>query len=73
MTSVRKAVQKSMSALGLKLRLAAMWAVVRRRDLHDQTHPVSDNGEFANLKAGYIASRSRKTLDETAAYWIDEK
>ena len=41
-----------------------------RRNLPEQIHPFPENGEFVDLKAGYIASRSCKTLDETAAYRI---
>jgi len=43
-----------------------------RRNLPEQIYPFTDNGEFVSLKPGYIASGSRKTLDETAAYWIDD-
>src|SRR6266852_4754640 len=43
-----------------------------RRNLPEQIHPFTDNREFVSLKAGYIASWSRKTLDKTAAYWIDD-
>src|SRR5260370_8545361 len=41
-----------------------------RRNLPEQIHPFTDNREFVSLKAGYIASWSRKTLDKTAAYRI---